>query len=191
MVLVETGTSATTVERDMELRQRIWSLMGPERRQAAAEAFWSNPELGAAQQQAEALLAKKLKARPVFIRRLSPDRKVAYLARDLATNAYLWDAALSAYHFAGHRSMLTDFLNAVGVAHEHGHYETVGSAKPPSPEFLEKTIAPLTEKYRKLDVVIYLAALVIQDGVFWANLRPLVERMEKEVEAETGVRSPD
>lgn len=191
MVLVETGTSATTVERDMELRQRIWSLMGPERRQAAAEAFWSNPELGAAQQQAEALLAEKLKARPVLIRRLSPDRKAAYLARDLATNAYLWDAALSAYHFAGHRSMLTDFLNAVGVAHEIRPLRDGRLGQTPESRFLESTIAPLTEKYRKLDVVIYLAALMIQDGVFWANLRPLVERMEKEVEAETGVRSPD
>lgn len=169
----------------MELRQRIWNLMGPERWQAAAEAFWSNPELRAAQQQAEALLAKNLKARPVFIRRLPPDRKAAYLARDMAANAYLWDAALSAYHFAGHRSMLTDFLNAVGIANQNGHYETVGSTKPPTPEVLEKTIDQLLEKYRKLDVVIYWGALVVQDGMFWAGLRPIVERMEKEVEAES------
>jgi len=103
----------------------------------------------------------------------------------MATNGYLWDAALSAYHFAGHRSMLIDFLNAVGIAHENGYYETVGSAKPPTPEILEKTVNELLEKYRKLDVVIYLGALVVQDGVFWANLRPIVGRMEKEVEAES------
>ena len=168
----------------MELRQRIWNLMGPERRQAAAEALWSNPELRAAQQQAETLLAKKLKARPIFIRRLPPERKAAYLARDMAANTYLWDAALSAYHFAGHRSMLADFLNAAGIANENGLYETVGSAKPPTSEILEKTIDQLLEKYRKLDVVIYLGALVVQDGEFWANLRPIVERMEKELEPE-------
>ncbi len=169
----------------MELRQRIWNLMGPERRQAAAEAFWSNPELRTARQQAEALLAKKLKARPVFIRRLPTERKAAYLQREMATNAYLWDAALSAYHFAGHRSMLTDFLNAIGIANDNGHYETVGSTTSPTPEMLEETIDQLLEKYRKVDVLVYFGALVIQDAVFWANLRPIVERMEKEVEAET------
>jgi hypothetical protein len=159
--------------------------MGPERRQAAAGAFWSNPELRAAQQQAEALLAKRLKARPVFIRRLPPDRKATYLEREMATNAYLWDTALSAYHFAGHRSMLSDFLNAVGIANENGHYETVVPAKPPIPELLENTVEQLLEKYRKLDVLIYFGVLVVQDGVFWANLRPIVERMEKEVQGES------
>ena len=173
------------MKRDMELRQRIWNLLGPERRQAAAEAFWSNPELRAAQQQAEALLARKLKARPVFVKRLPLERKALYLAREMAATAYLWDAALSAYHFAGHRSMLTDFLNGVGIAHENGHYETVGSAEPPSIETLQKTIGQLLEKYRKLDVFIYLGALVLQDPRFWAQLRSIVERMEKEVEAET------
>jgi hypothetical protein len=169
----------------MELRQRIWNLMGAERRQAAAEAFWSSRELQTVQQQAEALLAKQLKARPVFIKRLPLERKAAYLAREMARNDYLCDAALSAYHFTGHRSMLTDFLNTVGIAHENGHYETVGSAEPPSTETLEKAIRQLLDKYRRLDVLIYLGALVVQDRQFWAHLRPIVERMEKEVEAET------
>jgi hypothetical protein len=35
--------------------------------------------------------------------------------------------------------MLTDFLNGVGIAHENGHYETVGSADPPRIESLERT----------------------------------------------------
>lgn len=169
----------------MEMRQRIWNLMGPERRQAAAEAFWSSRELQSLQQQAEALLARQLKARPVFIRRLPLERKAVYLAREMARNDYLGDAALSAYHFAGHRSMLTDFLNTIGIAHENGHYETVGSAAPPSTEALEKAIGQLLDKYRRLDVVIYLGALVVQDRRFWAHLQPIVERMEKEVEAET------
>lgn len=129
-------------------------------------------------------MAKKLKARPVFIRRLPIDRKATYLEREMATNAYLWDVALSAYHFAGHRSMLSDFLSAVGIANENGHYETVGSAKPPIRELLESTVEQLLEKYRKLDVLVYFGALVMQDAVFWTNLRPIVERMEKELESE-------
>src|SRR5437763_6335665 len=100
----------------MELRQRIWNLMGPGRRQAAAEAFWSNPGSKAAQQQVEVQLAQRLKARPVFVKRLPVEREAVYLAREMAANSYLWEAALSAYHFAGHRSMLSDFLSAVGIA---------------------------------------------------------------------------
>ena len=63
----------------MELRQRIWNLMGPDRRQAAAKAFWSNPGCKAAQQQVEALLAQRLKARPVFVKRLPVERKALAL----------------------------------------------------------------------------------------------------------------
>jgi hypothetical protein len=120
----------------------------------------------------------------VFIKRLPPDRKAVYLAREMAANAYVWDAALSAYHFAGHRSMLIDFLDAVGIAHKEGHYDSVGSAQPPSSEMLEKAVGQLLEKYRKLDVVVYLGTLVVQDGRFWVHLRPIVERLEKEVEGE-------
>ncbi|HLK31682.1 MAG TPA: hypothetical protein VKT29_01250 [Terriglobales bacterium] len=158
--------------------------MGPGRRQAAAEAFWSNPELRTMHQQAEALLAKQLKARPVFVKRLPSDRKAMYLSREMGTNSYLFDAALSAYHFAGHRSMLTDFLDAVGIPHENGSYETVGAAQAPTSEQLEKAIQQLGDKYRQLDLVIYLGALVLQDGRFWAHLRPIVERMEKELPSE-------
>ena len=167
----------------MELRQRIWNLMGPERRQAAAEAFWSSPESKAAQQQVEALLAQRLKARPVFVKRLPVERKAVYLAREMAANSYLWDAALSAYHFAGYRSMLSDFLSALGIANDNGYYETVGSAEAPSPEALTEAVGQLLDKYRPLDVAIYLGVLLIQERAFWAHLQPILERMEEEVEA--------
>ena len=170
----------------MDLRQQIWNLMGPERRQAAAEAFWGSPEQKAAHQQVEALLAQRLKARPVFVKRLPFEKKAAYLSREMAANPHLWDAAMTAYHFAGHRSMLMDFLDAVGIAHENGHYETSGSTEPPSAKTLENAVRQLLEKYRKLDVVVYLGALVIQDGMFWANLRPIVARMEAELETDEG-----
>ena len=84
----------------MDLRQRIWNLMGPERRQAAAEAFWGSES--------------------------------------------------------------------------------------PSTETLENAVRQLLEKYRKVDVLVYLGALVIQDGVFWANLRPIVERMESHLQTDDG-----
>ncbi len=41
--------------------------------------------------------------------------------------------------------MLINFLSGVDIAHDHGHYETVGSAEPPSTETLEKTVGQLLE----------------------------------------------
>ena len=170
----------------MDLRQRIWNLMGPERRQAAAEAFWASTEQKTVHQQVEVLLAQRLKARPVFIKRLPVERKAAYLSREMASSPHLWDAAMTAYHFAGHRSMLTDFLDAVGIAHENGYYQSSGSIQPPGTETLQNAAPQLLQKYRKIDVVVYLGALVIQDGAFWANLRPIVEQMIADLQIDDG-----
>jgi len=170
----------------MDLRQRIWNLMGPERRQAAAEAFWGSSEQKSAHQQVEALLAQRLKARPVFIKRLPIDRKAAYLSREMASSPHLWDAAMTAYHFEGHRSMLTDFLDLLGISHENGYYQASAPTESPSTETLENAVRQLLEKYRKVDVLVYLGALVIQDGVFWANLQPIVERMESHLQTDDG-----
>src|SRR5438094_693278 len=106
----------------MDLRQRIWNVMGPERRQAAAEDFWGDP---------------------------------------------------------GQKP-----FHAQGIRHENGHYELEASAEPASSEALETAVQVLREKYRHLDVTVYLGALVLQDAGFWANLRPIAERMLSEAERE-------
>jgi len=174
----------------MELRQRIWNVMGEARRQSAAESCWEDPAQRPVHPQVEALLAQRLKARPVFIRRLPVQRKAAYLSREMATNPQLWEAAMTAYHFAGHRSMLTDFLDALGIAHENGHYDLPDSVEPPSTEMLEAAVQQLLEKYRRADVAVYLGALVIQDARFWANLRPTAERILSEAESDLSVPPP-
>jgi hypothetical protein len=167
----------------MDLQQRIWNVMGPERRQAAAEAFWENPGQKPLHPQIEALLAQRLKARPVFIRRLSAHKKAVYVAREMAANPQIWDAAMTAYHFAGHRSMLVDFLDAIGIAHKGGQYELPDASGPADAEKLEAAVNGLLEKYRRIDVAIYLGALFIQDARFWANLKPIIDRMLSELES--------
>ena len=162
--------------------------MGPERRLAATQAFWASAEQKDAHRQLEALLAQRLKARPVFIRRLPPERKAAYLAQDAAPNPLLFDSVMLAYHFAGQRQMLVDFLDALGIPHKDGHYETSEASAAPSEEQLEKAVAGLLEKYPKPDVLVYLAAVALQDQAFWAKLLPIVERMEKEVAAEANAK---
>ena len=161
----------------MDLRHRIWELMGDERRQAAAKAFWENSEQKGAHRQVEQLLAQRLHARPVFVKRLTTEKKAAYVARDMVTMPYLWEAAMISYHFAAHRPMLVDFLNALGIPNDNGHYESGESVQPPSEESVEQAVKTLLEKYDRTDVLVYLGAVVIQDPVFWAKLQPVVERM--------------
>jgi len=168
----------------MELRQRIWNLMGEERRLAAAKSFWESSEQKAAQRQVEQVLANRLHARPVFVKKMSAEKKAGYLARDMAAMAYLWDAVMVTYHFAAHRQMLTDFLDALGIPNKDGHYETSeNELPPPSPEALEAAVKALLEKYDRTDVLVYLGAAVTQDPVFWANLQPIVDRMAGEAAA--------
>ncbi len=157
----------------MDLRQRIWKLMGPERRLAAARAFWDSAEQKDAQRTVEMALAQRLHARPQFIRKLSPEKKASYLAGD-TPNPILFQALMFSYHFAGHAAMLADFLNALGIANQGGRYEAE-NLSPPSPEALEKAVAELRAKYQPMDVLVYLAALVTSDEQFWAGLRTTVE----------------
>jgi hypothetical protein len=161
----------------MDLRHRIWELMGDERRLAAAKAFWDNAEQKGAHRQVEQLLAQRLHARPVFIKRLPNEKKAVYVARDMATAPYLWEAAMISYHFAAHRAMLVDFLNALGIPNDNGHYESGESVQPPSAEAAEQAVKTLLEKYDRTDVLVYLGVVVLQDPVFWANLQPIVDRM--------------
>jgi hypothetical protein len=164
----------------MDLRHTIWNLMGEEKRLAAAKSFWESEEQKPAQKQVEQLLAQRLHARPVFVKRLPAEKKAGYLARDMATLPYLWDAVMISYHFAHHRQMLTDFLNALGIPNENGHYEAGDNIQPPSAETVESAVNTLLEKYGRTDVLVYLGAAVIQDPVFWANLKPIVDRMAAE-----------
>lgn len=159
-----------------ELRHRVWDLMGEERRQRAAVAFWNSDEQRAARSQVEVLLAQRLKARPQFIKKLPVEKKAQYLSRDMGASPYLWDAAMIAYQFAHHRPMLKDFLDALGIANQEGHYESDQQPPTPTAEGLEKAVAALDAKYDPTDVTVYLAALVVQDPTFWAALRPMVDQ---------------
>ncbi len=165
----------------MDLRQRIWNLMGDERRLAAAKTFWESSEQKGAQRQVEQVLAQRLHARAVFVKRLSPEKKAGYLARDMGSMPYLWDAVMVSYHFASHRQMLIDFLNALGIPNKDGHYESgENELPPPATDALETAVKTLLEKYDRTDVLVYLGAAVTQDPVFWANLQPIVDRMAGE-----------
>ncbi len=165
----------------MELRHRIWNLMGPERRLAAAQAFWA--EKSNAHTEAEAMITKRLHVRPLFVRRLPPDKKAAYVANDPGISAGIWDAVMVAYHLGAQRTLLTEFLNAAGIPNKDGRLDNTDSATPPTAEQLNEAVRVVSETHFKLDVLVYLAALSLQDDRLWQNLPPVINQLETEVRA--------
>jgi hypothetical protein len=163
----------------MELRHRIWNLMGPERRLAAAQAFWA--EKSNAHAEADTMITKRLHVRPVFVRRLPPEKKAGYLANDPGINAGVWDAVMVSYHLGAQRALLSDFLNAVGIPNDNGRLDNTDSATPPTVEQLNEALRTVGEKHDKLDLLVYLAALSVQDERLWQNLPPVIIRLETEV----------
>ncbi len=165
----------------MELRHRIWNLMGPERRLAAAQAFWA--EKGPAHAQADAMITTRLHVRPQFVRRLAPEKKSAYVANDPGINPGIFDAVMVAYHLAAQRALLSDFLNAVGIPNKDGRLDNTDSVAPPTAEKINEAVRAVSEKHSKLDVLVYLAALSLQDDRLWHDLPPVINQLESEVRA--------
>ena len=103
-------------------------------------------------------VAKVMKFRPHAIRKL-PMGQRAKRARSLlmgGSKADLTYELFGSYLMKKCRSLVTDFLDATGVAHKDGMIEDVDDAKPAADK-LSAAIQQLDEKYDKGDVTLYLS----------------------------------
>ena len=93
--------------------------MPPEKKLAAATAFW-NDEHGR-EQQVEVIvtLARKLNFRPKSVPALPLERRAKLLAGMDVSDAVA-SRALIAYHLAAERPMMGAFLDALAIEHENG-----------------------------------------------------------------------
>ena len=99
---------------------RLWKQMTAEQRRRAASALWRvDDEATNDQMQAALLIAKQMKFRPKTVSGLDDDRKARYLASvpDLPRSRH---PMLVLYHLAAQRPMMSAFLDALGIGHEHG-----------------------------------------------------------------------
>src|SRR5512134_2657389 len=90
------------------------------KRLVAAEAFWQDSEGVEQQIEANALIARHLKARPKFVQGLPLARRTRYLATLPGMPDALAARLLASYHLATQRPMLAAFLDALGLTHENG-----------------------------------------------------------------------
>ncbi len=135
----------------------------------AADAFWRDPEGAAQQVEAMALLAQRLKARPLYIQGLPIDKRARHLAHYHGLPEILAARLLVSYHLAHRREMMAAFLDALGIPHERG----LITADPESPipaERIAEGVTALRASYPAEDVRLYFATLLAQDPETWKAL---------------------
>jgi hypothetical protein len=149
---------------------RLWKRMTFEQRQRAARAFWREENIAADHAQAIQLIAKHTKFRPKTVAGLDGEGKARYLANvpvpdDIATRL------LVLYHLAEQGPMMGAFLDALGIAHDHGLIQE--GQVTPDPARLGPAVAAITATFPSEDVSLYLDTLLCQDPATWGALRAL------------------
>lgn len=148
---------------------RLWKVMSPEHRIAAAELFWEDEQSTDQQLEAVAAIASHMKFRTKSVLGLTPDKRARYLATLPNVSDTIAARALVNYHLGRQRPMMAAFLDSVGVAHEEGLITQDQIAKP-DPEKLQAAAAEVASRFPPADVALYLSTLVSQDPDTWGEL---------------------
>ena len=147
----------------------LWKQMTDAQRQAAAHAFWTDPQSQMEHIEINALMARRLNFRMKSIQTMAVERKVKHLMAMGNVSDGVAGRLLVTYHLSSQRAMMGAFLDALGIAHENGLIAE-DAAPQPDPEKLKTAAATLREKYPAEDVKLYFSTLVLQDSETWGGL---------------------
>src|SRR5688572_26683376 len=98
----------------------LWKQMSETQRQAAAHAFWTDPQSQMEHIEISALMARRLNFRMKSIQTMAVDRKVKHLMAMGNVSDGVAGRLLVTYHLASQRPMMAAFLDALDIAHEEG-----------------------------------------------------------------------
>lgn len=167
-----TSQEANNPEESQPVLERpavLWKQMSDERRQAAAHAFWTDPQSQMEQVEINALMARRLNFRMKSVQTMAVDRKVKHLMAMGNVSDGVAGRLLVTYHLATQRPMMGAFLDALGIAHENGLIAEDATPQPEA-EKLKAAAVTLREKYPIEDVNLYFSTLVLQDADTWGGL---------------------
>ena len=153
---------------------QLWKSLSPDRKQQAAEAFWSDENASLEQAEAVATIAQRIKFRAKSVIALPRDKKARHLVSLGAVSELVAARLLVAYHLAHQRAMMGGFLDALGIAHENGLIADEEMA-PPSAERLHEAAKAIATTYPPEDVALYLSTLIWQDPDTWGALADVPE----------------
>lgn len=157
----------------IERPSRLWKSLPPEKRLAAATAFWADDDEASEVAQLEALvtLARRLNFRTKSIRAMADDRRAKHLAQTNDVSEAVASRLLVAYHFAAERPLMSAFLDGAGIAHDNGLI-TEETVTPPTEDKIRTAIAAVRGSFPEEAVALYMKTLVALDGDTWAALVP-------------------
>jgi hypothetical protein len=147
----------------------MWKQMPPEKRQAAAAAFWDDEN--GLDQQVEVIvtLARKLNFRPKSLQQLPVERRIKMLANMSDVSEAVATRALIGYHLAAERPLMAAFLDAVGIEHDNGLI-TAEEVPTPAPEKVTAGVTAIKAAFPADAVQLYLNTLLVLDGDTWGTL---------------------
>jgi len=150
---------------------KIWMSLPTDVRSLAAKSLLArDADDPATRMQAEAAIARAVKARDVFVRRLPAEKKIAYLATAVRPDEMLASSLLLALHLGSRRPMLAAFLDALGIAHDQGVIAEGADLTPPDPARLSAAARTLFETFPEDEVTLYLRVLMAMDEEMWGGL---------------------
>jgi hypothetical protein len=159
---------------DIPRPSQLWKQLSAERKQRAAEAFWSDDNAGLEQAEAITTIAQRIKFRPKSVVALPVEKKARHLVALGAVSELVAARLLVAYHLAHQRPMMGSFLDALGIKHDEGLIEA-DEVEPPGPEKLREAATAIAQKYPAEEVALYLSTLVWQDPETWGPLADVPE----------------
>ena len=151
---------------------RIWKRLPLQRREEAAELFWSDEQSAEQQVEACASIATHMKFRAKTVLSLPVEKKTKYLVRLPGLSDSVAARALVNYHLERQRPMMAAFLDALGIEHEDGLIKDEAVVKP-EPERLRAAAADIAGRFPADDVALYFSTLVSQDPDTWGELADL------------------
>jgi hypothetical protein len=157
-------------QREIPRPSQLWKQLPADRKQQAAEAFWSDRQASMEHAEAIVAIAQRIKFRPKSVIGLSVEKKARHLLSLTAISELVAARLLVAYHLAHQRPMMGTFLDALGIAHEEGLIKDE-DVEAPSDEKLEAAAKAIGAAYPAEDVALYLSTLTWQDPETWGGLR--------------------
>jgi hypothetical protein len=155
---------------DVTRPAKLWRTLSPEKRMAAATAFWSDDQAGLEQAEGVALIARQIKFRPKSVLSLPVEKKAKHLAAMGQVSDLLAARLLVSYHLQHQRPMMGRFLDLLGIPHEEGLINDESPA-PPEADKLGEAAQALASEFPKDDVARYFWTLLWQDPETWGGLQ--------------------
>lgn len=151
---------------------RIWKELAPDRRLAAADAFWRDDNAFAEQAEAIAMIAQRIKFRLKSVQALPIEKKARQLVALPAVSEGMAARLLVSFHLSHQRPMMAAFLDALGIAHEDGMIADEELSAPDASK-LGAAASTLAGSYPPADVSLYFSTLLWQDPDTWGGLTDL------------------